>query len=421
MSRKTALLLPALAILLLASSVGAAARPVGATRADLSTDQGVAAFLNSKGLNAKSFVIQRGQFNYAGPKCPGRKWNCTKKTKVVQVTSGKHGKNRLECDPGTLTGTTCVVVQNASSGKNQARCSLDSRNTTPVVLTCQITQTNADGDNIARIHQHVVQRDGPDQRATLNAQVTQTTGTGDNDSDVKQTIDQRSTEVSMTTAPNQNQEGRFSAIIGQTSASGSNVSHLLQDLDQSGKASGSPSIVQRQFNDAIGNVDQTIGTVESGSNVQSTSKHKSKSKSKPKEKSKSQSFSKSRARQSEHQRLKGPGQQIQIGPVACCSTQVGGDQDKTRVRIKQESKQSASQDSAIQSQSLTGTCTTVGDCGIRQRAQNDEDSIRVRERCTAPAGGTCSLDVVTTCGAEGCTSGIPEGSESTTAKKRRRH
>lgn len=419
MSRKTALLLPALAILLLASSVGAAARPVGATRADLSTDQGVAAFLNAKGLNAKSFVIQRGQFNYAGPKCPGRKWNCTRKTKVVQVTSGKHGKNRLECSPGTLTSTTCVVVQNASSGKNQARCSLDSRNTTPVVLTCQITQTNADGDNIARIHQHVVQRDGPDQRATLNAQVTQTTGTGDNDSDVKQTIDQRSTEVSMTTAPNQNQEGRFSAIIGQTSASGSNVSHLLQDLDQSGKASGIPSIVQRQFNDAVGNVDQTIGTVESGSNVQSTSKHKSKSK--PKEKSKSQSFSKSRARQSEHQRLKGPGQQIQIGPVACCSTQVGGDQDKTRVRIKQESKQSASQDSAIQSQSLTGTCTTVGDCGIRQRAQNDEDSIRVRERCTAPAGGTCSLDVVTTCGAEGCTSGIPEGSESMTAKKRRRH
>lgn len=221
----------------------------------------------------------------------------------------------------------------------------------------------------------------------------------------------------MTTAPNQNQEGRFSAIIGQTSASGSNVSHLLQDLDQSGNASGSPSIVQRQFNDAVGNVDQTIGTVESGSNVQS--KHKSKSK--PKEKSKSKSFSKSRARQSEHQRLKGPGQQIQIGPVACCSTQVGGDQDKTRVRIKQESKQSASQDSASQSQSLTGTCTTVGDCGIRQRAQNDEDSIRVRERCTAPAGGTCSLDVVTTCGAEGCTSGTPEGSESTTAKKKRRH
>jgi len=421
MSRKAALLLPGLAILLLASSVGAAARPVGATRADFSTDQGVAAYLNAKGLSAKGFVVQRGQFNYAGPKCPGKKWNCTKKTKVVQVTSGKHGKNRSDCGPdGTLTTTTgsitCVIVQNASSGKNQARCSLDARNMTPIVLTCQITQTSTDGDNKARIHQHVVQRDGAVQQATLNAQVTQTTGTGDNDSDVKQSIDQRSTEVSMTTAPNQNQEGRFSAIIAQTSTSGSNVSHLLQDLDQSGKASGSSNIVQRQFGEGRGDVDQTIGSVESGSNVQSSSKHKSKHKPK----SKSGSFSKSRARQSEHQKLKGPGQQIQIGPFFCCSTQQGGDPDKTSVRIKQNSKQAASQDTASQTQTLDGTCTTVGDCGIRQRAQNDQDSIRVRQRCTASEGGTCSLTVVTTCGPEGCSSG-GGGSEGSKVKSRRRH
>src|SRR5512132_1755324 len=420
MSRKTALLLPGLAILLLANSVGAAARPVGATQAGLSTDRGVAALLNAKGLSAKGFVIQRGQFNYAGSKCPGRKWNCTKKTKVVQVTSGKHGKNRLECDPGTLTNTTCVVVQNASSGKNQARCSLDSRGLTPVVLTCQITQTNMDGDNIARIHQHVVQRDGPDQQATLNAQVTQTTGTGDNDSDVKQAIDQRSTEVSMANAPTQNQDGRFSAIIAQTSTSGSNISHLVQDLDQSGKATGGSNIVQRQFGEGRGDVDQTIGTTEGSSPPQTTSKHKSKSKPKDKSKSKSGSFSRSRARQSEHQKLKGPGQQIQTGPFFCCSTQTGGDQDRTRVRIRQNSKQTASQDSASQSQSLTGECTTVGDCGIRQFAQNNQDSIRVRQRCTAPPGGTCSLFVPTTCGPEGCTTGGSEGSPSSTSRKKKR-
>lgn len=418
MSRKTALLLPGLVILLFASSVGAAAHPVGATRADLSTDQGVAAFLNAKGLNAKGFVVQRGQFNYAGPKCPGRKWNCTKKTKVVQVTSGKHGRNQLECDPGTLTGTTCVVVQNAPSGKNQARCSLDSRNTTPVVLTCQITQTNVGGDNIARINQHVVQRDGPDQQATLNAQVTQTTGTGDNDSNVKQAIDQRSTAVSLANAPTQNQDGRFSAIIAQTSTSGSNDSHLVQDLDQSGKASGGSNIVQRQFGEGLGNVDQTIGSTE-GSTPPTTSKHKSKHKDKSK--SKSGSFSRSRARQSEHQRLRGPGQQIQVGPFSCCSTQLGGDPDRTRVRIRQDSKQSASQDAASQSQSLTGECTTVGRCGIRQFAQNDQDSIRVRQRCRATQGGTCSLFIPTTCGPEGCATGGSGGSTpgSTSRKKKR--
>ena len=416
MSRKTALLLPGLAILLFASSVGAAARPVGATRADLSTDQGVAAFLNAKGLNAKGFLIQRGQFNYAGPKCPGRKWNCTKKTKVVQVSSGKHGKNQLECDPGTLTGTSCVVVQNATSGKNRASCSLDSRGVTPVVLTCQVTQTNVDGDNIARIHQHVVQRGGPDQQATLNAQVTQTTGTGDNDSNVKQSIDQRSTEVSLASSPTQNQDGRFSAIIAQTSTSGSNDSHLVQDLDQSGKASGGSNIVQRQFGEGRGQVNQTIGT--SGSAPQTTSKHKSRHKDKSK--SKSGSFSRSRARQTEHQRLKGPGQQIQSGPFFCCSTQTGGDQDRTRVRIRQDSKQSASQDSASQSQSLTGECTTVGRCGIRQFAQNDQASIRVRQRCRAAQGGTCSLFIPTTCGPEGCTTGGSGGSPSSTSRKKKR-
>jgi hypothetical protein len=386
----------------------------------LSTDRGVAALLNAKGLSGKGFVVQRGQFNYAGPKCPGRKWNCTKKTKVVQVTSGKHGKNRLECSPGTLTNTTCVVVQNASFGKNQARCSLDSRGLTPVVLTCQITQTNVDGENIARIHQHVVQRDGPNQQATLNAQVTQTTGTGDNDSDVKQAIDQRSTEVSMANAPTQNQDGRFSAIISQTSTSGSNISHLVQDLDQSGKATGGSNIVQRQFGEGRGDVDQTIGTTEGSSPAQTASKHKSKSKPKDKSRSKSGSFSRSRARQSEHQKLKGPGQQIQTGPFFCCSTQTGGDQERTRVRIRQNSKQTASQDSASQSQSLTGECTTVGDCGIRQFAQNNQDSIRVRQRCTAPPGGTCSLFVPTTCGPEGCTTGGSEGSPSSTSRKKKR-
>ncbi len=129
MSRRIPLLLLGLAALVLASSVGAAARPVGTSQADLSTDKGVAAYLSARGLNAKGFVVQRGQLNYAGPKCPGRKWKCTKKTKVVQVASGKHW-TKLGCGPsGTLTQTTnaitCVVVQNATSGKNKARCSLE--------------------------------------------------------------------------------------------------------------------------------------------------------------------------------------------------------------------------------------------------------------------------------------------------------
>jgi hypothetical protein len=416
MSRRIPLLLLGLAALVLASSVGAVARPVGTSQADLSTNEGVAAYLSSRGLNAKGFVVQRGRLNYAGPKCPGRKWKCTKNTKVVQVAKGKHGRNRADCD-GSLTQTTnavsCMVVQNAPSGKNRARCSLEARDVTPVVLTCQITQTNTDGDNVARVTERVAQRDGADQRATLNALVTQMNGTGDNESDVTQTIDQRSLEVSMTTVPTQNQEGRFSGRIAQTSDSGINDSRLIQNLDQFGKASGGTNIVQRQFNDAFGDVDQTIGEVGGPS---STGNSKSKPK-KPRESKKSKSFSKSFARQVEHQRLKGPGQQIQIGPLACCSTQLGGDQDRTQARIRQRSHQEASQATAQQTISLEGICTTVGDCGIRHRAQNNKDSIRVLQRCMAPEGGTCSLFVPTTCGSEGCSSGGGEGSASVTKRR----
>jgi hypothetical protein len=260
------------------------------------------------------------------------------------------------------------------------------------------------------VKQRVVQRDGASQLATLSALVTQRNGSGDNRSDVDQTIDQTTHDVQLATSPAQNQEGRFSARIAQSSETGSNDSHLNQDLDQRGRASGSSSIVQRQFGNHFGEVDQTIGDV--GTGGLALSKHK------PKPKSKSKSFSRSRAHQSERQRLKGPGQQIQIGPQFCCSTQLGGDQDKTRVRIRQDSTQAASQANAQQSQSITGECTTVGKCGIRQHARNDEDSIRVRERCTAPEGGTCSLFVPTTCGSEsGCSTGEEEGS---TSKKGRR-
>ena len=416
MSRRIPLLLLGLAALVLTSSVGAAARPVETNQADLSTNEGVAAYLSSRGLNVKGFVIQRGRLNYAGPTCPGRKWKCTKKTTVVQVASGKHGRNRADCD-GSLTQTTnavtCIVVQNATSGKNKARCSLSARDVSPVVLDCRITQTNVEGDNIARVRERVAQRDGADQRATVNALVTQTNGTGDNESDVNQRINQRSDEVSMATVPTQNQEGRFSGLIAQTSDSGSNDSRLIQDLDQSGRASGGTNIVQRQFGEGLGDVDQTIGDVGEGATVNSKSKPKKSRKSK-----KSKSFSKSFARQTEHQRLQGPGQQTQIGPFSCCSTQLGGDPDRTQTRIRQRSHQKASQATAEQSISLEGTCTTVGDCGIRHRAQNNEDSIRVLQRCVATEGGTCSLFVPTTCGSEGCTSG--GGGEGSASLKKRR-
>jgi hypothetical protein len=386
MSSRTSLpLVLVFASFLLATAVGAAAQPARSAQADLSTSNGVAAYLRSQGIDPTGFVVQRGARNYAGPNCPGRRWTCTKRKKVVQLG---HGKNLADCGPGgTLTvspnAISCVVVQSSTGGKNDARCSLNGGDATPIVLDCRIEQTNVNGDNIARVKQRSDQDEGADQRATLNTFVKQTNGAGDNRSDVKQTIDQSSHEIVMAN-PAQNQEGRFSAQIAQTSATGGNVSELAQRLDQSGKARGGSNIVQRQFGNQSGDVDQTNGETP---DIQSRSGWKRKSKS----------FSVARADQSERQRLKGPGQQTQIGPQFCCATQLGGDSDRTDVRIRQESRQTASQDDADQTSTSTGTCTTVGDCGIRQRLSDDEDSIKVRETCSGSAGEPCSLEIVTTC------------------------
>jgi hypothetical protein len=415
-TRAPLLLLLALAMFVLAGA-GGAANAAGTARADLSTNSGVAAYLRSQGVDSKGFVVQRGRLNYAGPNCPGRGWNCTRKTKVVQLSSSRHGENRHECGPnGTLTTTNgtmktirCVVVQNTTSGKNRAKCELSARKHPNVVLECEITQANVSGDNVARIKERVSQKKGADQRARLTAVVTQTNGTGDNESDLKQTIDQKTDDLSLASAPNQNQEGRFSGRVTQTSEKGSNFSDLDQHLDQSGKARGSSTLVQRQFGDHFGDVDQTNGASNGPSSASTRSKSGSRSKIK----------SRSEAHQSERQSLKGPGQQIQIGPLFCCSTQLGGDPKKTSVSIRQESSQrasrkksgshrSSSQPAADQQLTITGQCTTVGTCKVSQRGRNNVDSIKVRERCSGSGGSTCSLFVPTTCGASGCVTGDEE-------------
>jgi hypothetical protein len=390
-SRTSLPLVLALTLFVLATAVGAAAQPGGSAQADLSTNKGIAAYLRSKGIDPAGFVVQRGARNYVGPNCPGRGWSCTKGRKVVQVSS-RHGHNVAECGPGgTLTTSpnaiTCVVVQSSTDGRNKASCGLKNRDATPIVLDCRIEQTNDKGDNVARVKQRSDQNKGADQRATLSALVRQTTSSGDNRSDLKQLIDQSTRDIAMAT-PGQNQEGRFTAQVTQTSETGVNVSSLVQRLDQSGKAKSDSNVAQRQFSDQHGDVDQTNGEA-APTSTQSTPRSKWKHKRK--------SFSISRADQLETQRLRGPGPQTQIGPQFCCATQAGGDSDRTDVRIRQESRQTASQDDAVQSSASTGDCTTVGDCAVRQRLRDDEDSIKVRQSCSGSENEPCTLHVVTTC------------------------
>ena len=92
----------AAALMALAGAGTAASQPAksGAVAPDLrSVGTGPAAvakihsYLRSIGLDPRTVVVQTGKRNYAGPRCPGKRWTCTTATRVLQAGSD----NAFQC------------------------------------------------------------------------------------------------------------------------------------------------------------------------------------------------------------------------------------------------------------------------------------------------------------------------------------
>src|SRR5438105_6399912 len=82
-------------------------------------------------------VRQVGLRNYAGPNCPGKGWNCSTSTRVLQVATAG-GSNTANC---TTNPTPCSITQ-TGAGTNTARCTQSS--IFPMaVQSCTITQSGA--------------------------------------------------------------------------------------------------------------------------------------------------------------------------------------------------------------------------------------------------------------------------------------
>ena len=76
-----------------------------AHKLDLSSMAKIRHYLRSIGVNPRDVVVQRGHKNYAGPYCPGKGWNCTRATRVVQIATDS-GQNSFVCTPAAMgTGT----------------------------------------------------------------------------------------------------------------------------------------------------------------------------------------------------------------------------------------------------------------------------------------------------------------------------
>jgi len=154
-------------VVIVAAGLGSGAAAKGGHRAtpDLSTRQGVQAYLRSLGLNPAGFVVQRGARNYAGPACPGKSWNCTKATRVLQIANS--GGNTFTCNQSTSQSFESVVLiqKTSSTGKTVNK-------------------------NISSITQSISQSAAGTQTATQVAKITQNNDSGPNQNTLSQSISQ---------------------------------------------------------------------------------------------------------------------------------------------------------------------------------------------------------------------------------------
>ena len=94
--------------------------------ADVSTRAGANRLLRALGYDPRQFVIQRGARNYAGLKCPGKRWTCTRATRVLQAG----GQNVSDCSPPADATVNvpndCIIVQRTVAPPSAPQRSKDS-------------------------------------------------------------------------------------------------------------------------------------------------------------------------------------------------------------------------------------------------------------------------------------------------------
>ncbi len=412
----------AAALMMLAGAGTAASGPDVSAPAssDLSSVASIQHYLRSIGVNPRQVVIQRGLRNYAGPKCPGRAWTCTKARRVFQ--SGD--ENKFECTPSLSTtppvnsgGTqTCVIEQMGAS--NSARCKERTRATT-AVQECTIMQTGA--QNSADVDQFVDSNDGPTQDASQKATVTQTGSTGKNDLQLTQQVKQ-----DVHGDASQKQDAHQRADVIQTATTGSNSAQVKQDQDQ--KAHGALSQSQNTLSGSLGpcallsqpnacaNIMQTTAMGNSDNRLRQTINEDAHSEGIADQRQGSFTggidgrvhqdsgigTSTNNADQKKHQEVhaKKGSSQSQIDPLSCCGAGSSLGNTNSSEKIDQDATQNASEGSnAFQDISLLGMSRATGQCTISHHAKTDSDSVNnsLSSSPTCPQG----ITLVTTCASAG--------------------
>ncbi len=414
-------LLPALsvsvaagALIVLTGTGAAATQPGRSAPAAITWNLAAPAALDS--ATRASLVTQRGARNYAGPNCPGKGWNCTTSTRVLQISTN-HGQNRVDCSSGatiTQEPQSCLIEQ---TGTNNLAYCYQRTNSSAAAQTCVITQTGR--INVAHVNQSVHASNSDTQSATQTAEVNQTSsGSGyqsGNQSSIDQAVKQSTGNSNQVPSELQMQDADQTATVKQTAEGrADNYSHV----HQSQWLSARNALTQKQ--NTLGGPDCVAGfpfspnacahIEQSGINGHITSFLKQKIKEDAKTNAvatqQQGSFSggidgyvhqdtvsgrsRNHADQHKGQDLDAPSgsSQTQYDPLRCCGTasQIGGSNNAEQVR--QSSTQDASDGNAFQMIAILGeSFSPEGRCSVSQRASNNSDSATndaSAEPCTPP-------------------------------------
>jgi hypothetical protein len=433
------------------AAAGAGTTHVAIKKIDLSTTAAVKKYLRSIHVNPKRVVVQRGARNYAGPSCPGTRWNCTSTARpVVQISRGA-GKNLFECST-----SKCSVVQSSPApvATNTAKCI----KTMGISQSCSITQSSATANNRAIVFQDATKLTGLTQNGSQTAQIFQTASGGStvangNEACVTQrmnlsaqTTSTKGTPVSSSLDAHQtitiSQDSPFGANVAHDAASGGascGASPVEQTQSVSQTATGRGGITQNENATAagpnmllgiqqnpntpnaegtntadfrqtstltataytpVGPVSQTQGS--SGGGLKATISQFSHGESHvasgvmPAKQSETQT--QHAAKSTTDDTLPPNTTQTQIGPVRCCSNQADNPNDT--LDINQESTQdNDTHDSQTQTNNLQVDCSTSGECDAKQTTTVD-GSTTVND---PPPGQNVSAS--TTCSGSDCTTG----------------
>jgi hypothetical protein len=157
--------------------MAAAQRAALFRQADFSTIAGAKAYFRSIGVNPRGVVIQRGARNYAGPRCPGRRWTCTEATHPVVQIAAAGGRNRFLCRTARCAvmqvtrraATTRLSLAAPAAKPNKAVCI----KTMGLTQSCSISQSSATADNTAVVYESAGKLTGLTQTASYSASITQ--------------------------------------------------------------------------------------------------------------------------------------------------------------------------------------------------------------------------------------------------------